>query len=67
MKSVVYSGYLNAFYQRIKERRGAGKVIIATARKLLSIIYDTLKNSWVFEDFPELKIKQNQCPAGQLS
>ena len=62
-----YSGYLNAFYQRIKERRGAGKAIIATARKLLSIIYDTLKNGWVFEDFTEFKIKQNQCPTGQPS
>jgi transposase len=62
-----YSGYLHAFYQRIKERRGAGKAIIATARKLLSIIYDTLKNGWVFEDFTEFKIKQNQCPTGQTS
>ena len=62
-----YSGYLNAFYQRMKERRGAGKAIIATARKLLSIIYDTLKNGWVFEDFTEFKIKENQCPAGQTS
>jgi len=62
-----YSGYLNAFYQRIKERRGAGKAIIATARKLLSIIYDTLKNGWVFEDFTEFKIKQNQRPTGQPS
>ena len=62
-----YSGYLNAFYQRIKERRGTGKAIIATARKLLSIIYDTLKNGWVFEDFTEFKIKENQCPAGQSS
>ena len=62
-----YSGYLNAFSQRIKEHRGAGKAIIATARKLLSIICDTLKNGWVFEDFTEFKIKQNQCPAGQAS
>jgi len=65
--AIRYSGYLNAFYQRIKERRGSGKAIIATARKLLSIIYDTLKNGWVFEDFPAFKIKQNQCPAGQSS
>ena len=65
--AIRYSGYLNAFYQRIKERRGAGKAIIATARKLLSIIYDTLKDGWVFEDFTEFKIKQNQCPTGQPS
>lgn len=49
--AIRYSGYLNGFYRRIKERRGAGKAIIATARKLLSIIFDTLKNGWVFEDF----------------
>ncbi len=65
--AIRYSGYLNAFYRRIKERRGAGKAIIATARKLLSIVYDTLKNGWVFEDFPAFKIKQNQCAAGQSS
>lgn len=62
-----YSGYLNTFYQRIKARRGSGKAIIATARKLLTIIYDTLKNGWIFEDFPNFKIKENQCPAGQPS
>ncbi len=65
--AIKYSGYLNAFYQRIKARRGAGKAIIATARKLLSIIYDTLKNGWVFEDFVQFKIKEKQCPAGQPS
>ena len=61
--AIRYSGYLNCHYQRIKERRGVGKAIIATARKLLSIIYDTLKNGWVFDDFPNFKIKQNQSPA----
>lgn len=65
--AIRYSGYLNRHYQRIKERRGFGKAIIATARKLLSIIYDTLKNGWVFEDFSEFKIKQNQYSAGQSS
>jgi transposase len=65
--AIRYSGYLNQHYQRIKERRGFGKAIIATARKFLSIIYDTLKNGWVFEDFTEFKIKQNQCSAGQPS
>jgi len=65
--AIRYSGYLNAFYRRIKERRGSGKAIIATARKLLKIIYDTLKNGWVFEDFTKFKIIQNQCPTGQSS
>ena len=61
--AIRYSGYLNSHYKRIKERRGFGKAIIATARKLLSIIYDTLRNGWIFEDFPSFKIKQNQRPA----
>ena len=49
--AIRYSGYLNAFYRRVKERRGSGKTIIATARKFLGIIFNTLKNKWVFEDF----------------
>ena len=65
--AIRYSGYLNAFYRRIKERRGAGKAIIATARKLLKIIYDTLKNGWIFEDFPAFKIAGKPIPAGQPS
>jgi transposase len=47
-----YSPYLKGFYERVKARRGAGKAIIALARKFLGIIYRTLKNQWVFEDFP---------------
>lgn len=46
-----YSPYLDAYYQRIKSRRGTPKAIIALARKFLDIIYKTLKNNWVFEDF----------------
>jgi hypothetical protein len=47
-----YSPYLRSFYERVKTRRGAGRAIIALARKFLGIIYRTLKNQWVFEDFP---------------
>jgi transposase len=47
-----YSPYLQSFYQRVKLRRGAGKAIIALARKFLGLIYRTLKNKWVFADFP---------------
>jgi transposase len=65
--AIRYSGYLNAFYRRIKERRGAGKAIIATARKMLKIIFDTLKNKWVFEDFTTFKIAAKSIPAGQTS
>ena len=28
--AIRYSGYLNAFFRRIKDRRGAGKAIVAT-------------------------------------
>jgi transposase len=52
-----YSPYLKNFYERIQKKRGSGKAIIATARKLLSIIYNTLKNNWVFEDFPNFVLK----------
>jgi len=47
-----YSPYLRTYYDRIKKYRGSGKAIIATSRKMLGIIYKTLKNDWVFEDFP---------------
>ncbi len=50
--AIRYSPYLKKYYDRLKARRGAGKAIIATARKLLGIIYQTLKNKWVFVDFP---------------
>ena len=64
LMAIRYSGYLNSHYQRIRERRGTGKAIISTARKLLLIIYDTLKKGWIFENFAEFKIKQNQYSAG---
>lgn len=65
--AIRYSGYLNAFYRRIKARRGAGKAIIATARKLLTIIFDTLKNGWVFGDFAAFKIQEKSIVSGQSS
>jgi len=52
-----YSPYLHNFYEHIKSTRGAGKAIIATARKLLNTIFYTLKKNWVFENFPEFKLK----------
>jgi hypothetical protein len=39
-------------------RRGAGKAIIALVRKFLEIIYRTLKNQWVFEDFPNFVLAE---------
>ncbi len=47
-----YSPYLQKYYRRIALTRGTGKAIIALARKFLGIIYKTLKNKWIFEDFP---------------
>jgi transposase len=67
LTAIRYSGYLNSYYRRIKDRRGAGKAIIATARKLLAIIYDTLKNGWVFDDFPAFKIATKSIASGQSS
>lgn len=53
-----YSPYLKCFYNRIKTRRGAGKAIIALARKFLGIIFRTLKHNWVFEDFPNFVLAE---------
>jgi hypothetical protein len=39
------------FYNKIKTKRGFAKAIVATARKLLTIVYYTLKNGWYFTDF----------------
>jgi len=47
-----YSSFLQNFYQRIHRRCGGGKANIALARKFMGVIYHTLKNDWVFEDFP---------------
>jgi transposase len=53
-----YSAYLNRFYERIKAKKGGGKAIIATARKFLGIIYRTLKNNWMFADFPNFVLAE---------
>ena len=54
-----YSPYLDRYYERIRARRGTGKAIIALARKFLSIIYYTLKNKWIFEDFPNFVLAES--------
>jgi transposase len=53
-----YSPYLKRYYEKVKARRGTGKAIIALARKLLGIVYRTLKNNWVFEDFPNFVLQE---------
>jgi transposase len=54
-----YSPYLKTYYERKKKSRGTGKAIIALARKFLGIIYRTLKNRWVFEDFPNFVLAED--------
>jgi transposase len=53
-----YSPYLKRFYEQVKARRGAAKAIIAMAKKFLGIIYRTLKNKWVFADFPNFVLAE---------
>ena len=55
--AIKYSPRLRAFYERIKSKKGSGKAIIATAKKLLFIIYYTLKENIIYEDFPNFVIK----------
>ena len=57
--AIRYSDFLRSFYEKIKTKKGSGKAIIATARKLLKTIYLTLKNNWVFEDFPNYVLRKN--------
>jgi len=59
MVAIKYNPYLRSFYFRLKAKKGSGKAIIATARKFLTIIYRTLKNKWVFEDFDKFKLVQS--------
>ena len=57
--AIRYNHYLRNFYLKLKTKKGSGKAIIATARKLLTIIYRTLKYNWVFEDFSQFKLAVN--------
>jgi hypothetical protein len=54
--AIRYSPYLRRFYDKLKVKKGSGKAIIATSRKMLGIIYLTLKNKWVFEDFSKFQL-----------
>jgi transposase len=53
-----FSPYLRQCYERIKGRRGSGKALIATERKFLGIIYRTLREGWVFSDFPNFVLAE---------
>ena len=54
-----YSPYLHAFHESVKSRRGGAKANIALARKFLDIVYRTLKNNWMFEEFTQFKLVKN--------
>ena len=49
--AIRYSPYLRSYYERLKRKKGSGKAIIATARKLLGTIYMLLSEDLMFEDF----------------
>ncbi len=57
-----YSPFLAEYHERMKRRKGGGKANIALARKLLGIVYRTLRNGWVFEDFPSFRLKDGTIP-----
>ncbi len=48
---IKYNEYLRRFYLWSKKAKGSGKAIIATAKKMVDIIYRTLKYNLVFMDF----------------
>ena len=52
-----YSPYLKEFYNRVKSNSNSGKAIIGMAKKLLGIIYNTLNENWIFEDFTNFVLK----------
>lgn len=58
--AIRYSDYLKSFYKKIMARRGSGKAIIATAKKLLGIIYRALKHNLIYEDFANFVLVDNK-------
>jgi transposase len=65
--AIRYNPYLRDFYMKLKAKKGSGKAVIATSRKLLTIIYRTLKNDWVFEDFSNFKLQHAKKKVYHLS
>ena len=55
--AIRYLPYLREFYERIRASKGPEKAIIATAKKLLGIIYDTPEHDWVFRDFMHFELE----------
>jgi hypothetical protein len=61
-----YSPYLKRFYEQVRARRGNGTATIALAHKLPGITYPTLKNTWVFEDFPNFVLARREVTRTEL-
>ena len=58
LSAIKQNEYLKKYYEQVKARRGHGKAKIALARKYLAIIYNTLKNNWVFADFNNFELAE---------
>jgi transposase len=58
LSAIKKNEYLKKYYDGVKARRGHGKAKIALARKYLAIIYNTLRNGWVFADFNNFELAE---------
>ena len=56
--AIRHNQYLRSYYEQVKARRGHGKAKIATARKYLTLIYNTLTNGRVFSDFNNFELAE---------
>lgn len=56
--AIRHNAYLKKYYEQVKQKRGHGKAKIATARKYLTLIYNTLTNGLVFRDFNNFELAE---------
>lgn len=49
--AIRYNDYLKEFYEKLKARKGSQVAIVATARKLLTIVYYAMKKNMVYTNF----------------
>ena len=49
------------YYKRIKQRKGSGAAAIATARKLLAVVWRMLKDNRPFEIIPPKRVGSPEC------
>ena len=55
--AIRYNHILRNFYEKLKARKGSGKAIVATARKLLCLVYMTLDQNIIWENLSPGTIK----------